>query len=820
MAMGHINGVRMPVLTRFAMLCGTALGVVAGLWERRRAPSREGTAFAPENSEWRRLELLNRVGSAALRAADEDVVLAEAAREACRLLKAPRCTIRISGTPDKVVEHVAPEYAPGAAAGSRGAPDPADRGTIVSVPLGSRDDAIGTLVLEQGARRFRAHDEIAAAEAAARHVAMAVRHARLFREQQELAGRLSSLMNNVPGVVYRGLPDGSVSFVAAGAERVTGYSAEEFLGGTVKPGDLVHPADAPGVHAKMREAVRDRVGRVRLTYRIRQKDGTYRWIADRRQLVYDDRGRLQFIDGLALDIGERKKSEANLRLTQFSVDRAGDAAYWMGPDARLIYVNDQACRVLGYTRDELLDLTIHDINPEFTPETWPAHWEEVRRRRAFTFESDHRAKDGRVIPVEITVNYIEFDGQEYSCASARDITERLRAQEESRQLQSQLMLARKIEAVSVLAGGIAHDFNNLLMGILGYAELLAHAPDVGDEVRKAATVIQSAADRASQLTAQLLAFARKGKHLNVPIDLKKTLDETAASFEKALGPAIRVVRQDHDGTAAIMGDPAQLEAAFANLALNARDAMPSGGELAIATDTAVLDEAFCRAHPGASPGRHVLVSVSDTGVGIPRENLGRVFDPFFTTKEQGKGTGLGLSMVFGIVKSHGGYISVDSEVGKGTAFRIYLPAAAGDALQLEIPYAFPPPAPAGPGKGTILLVDDQEPVREVCSAMLRTLGYRVLTASDGREGLDCYRDAWREIDVVIVDMVMPVLGGPECFRGMKEVNPGVRAILATGYSLEGAVQEVMSEGVLGFIKKPFRMEQLSQAVSAAIAGRS
>jgi len=574
------------------------------------------------------------------------------------------------------------------------------------------------------------------------------------------------------------------------------------------------------VREKMREAVRGRVGRVRLTYRIRQKDGSYRWLADRRQLVYDDRGQLAYIDGLALDIAERKRSEANLRLTQFSVDRAGDAEYWMGPDARLIYVNDQACRTLGYTRDELLSMTIHEINPEFTPEAWPAHWEDVRRRKSFTFESAHRAKDGRVIPVEITVNYIEFDGQEYNCASARDIPERLRTQEESRQLQSQLLLARKIEAVSILAGGIAHDFNNLLMAILGYSELLMHAPGAGDEVRKAATVIQSAADRASQLTAQLLAFARKGKHLNVPIDLKKTLDETAASFATALGPAIRVVRSDHDGAAAIMGDPAQLEAAFANLALNARDAMPAGGELAISTEAAVLDETFCRAHPGSSPGRYVLVSVSDTGVGIPRENLGRVFDPFFTTKEQGKGTGLGLSMVFGIVKSHGGYIGVDSEVGKGTTFRIYLPAAAGEVLQLEIPYASPPPAPAGPGKGTILLVDDQEPVRDVCSAMLRTLGYRVVTASDGREGLAYYRDAWRDIDVVIVDMVMPVLGGPECFRGMKEVNPEVRAILATGYSLEGAVQEVMNEGVLGFIQKPFRMEQLSQVVTAAIARRS
>lgn len=812
----------MALLTRIATWCGVFAGAFAGRLDRVLGPVQEAQAPSAEVAEWHRMELANRIATAALRETDIDVLLADAAREVCRLLSARRCTIRIFGTQDSVFEHVESGHA-AAPGGANQGPEASAAdvpGSIVSVPLGPRGDAIGTLVFEQGLRPFRAHRELAAAESIARQIAVAVRHLGLFREQRELSGRLWSLMNNVPGLVYRVLPDGSVSFVAAGAERVTGYPAEEFLRGTVSLRALVHPDDLEALDGKMREAVVGGAGSVRLTYRFRQRDGSYRWIADRRQLVYDDRGRLLHVDGLALDLAGRKKSEAALRLTQFAVDRAGDAAYWMGPDARLIYVNDQACRVLGYTREELLAMTIHDINPAFPPECWPAHWEDVRRRKTFTFESAHRAKDGRLVPVEITVNYLDFDGQEYRCASARDITERLRAEEESRRLQSQLLLARKIEAVGVLAGGIAHDFNNLLVAILGYADLLMHAPDAGDDVRKAASAIQSAAERASQLTSQLLAFARKGKHLNVPIDMKKTVDGAVASIESALGPGIRVVRRHHDGPASIMGDPAQLEAALANLAINARDAMPAGGELTIRTETAVLDEAFCRLHPGASPGRHVVVSVADTGVGIPRENLGRVFDPFFTTKEHGNGTGLGLSMVFGIVKSHGGYIDVESEAGKGAVFRIYLPAAGAQVLQLEIPYASPPREEAGRGLGNVLVVDDQEPVRDVCSAMLKTLGYRVVTASNGQEGLKRYRESWREIDLVIVDMVMPVLGGPACFRGMKEVNPDVRAILATGYSIEGAVQEMMDEGVLAFIPKPFRMEQLSQAVASAIARRA
>ncbi len=811
----------MTVIKRIATRCGAILGAVAGRRSEVGAAVPNEPAFLAENAQWRRMELLNRIGTAALRETDEDALLAETAREACRLLMAPRCTIRIFGTPDKVVEHVAPEYAAAVTANPGPGPVVADcSGPIISVPLGTADDAIGTLVVEEGARRFRVHDEVAAAEATARQIAVAVRHVRLFREQQELAGRLWSLMNNVPGLVYRSLPDWSVSFIGTEAERITGYPAEAFLDGSVCMRDVIHPEDLATLREKMREAVRGRVGSLRAEYRVLQKDGTWRWIADRRQLVYDDRGWLLYIDGLALDISERKQAEAKLRLTQFSVDRAGDAAYWMGPDGRLLYVNDQACRALGFTRDELLAMTIHDINPSFPREKWSAHWEEVRRRKLFTLESAHRAKDGRMIPVEITINFIEFDGQEYNCASARDITERVRAQEESRRLQSQLMVARKIEAVSLLAGGIAHDFNNLLMGILGYADLLMHTADAGTDVWKAASVIQNAAERASLLTSQLLAFARKGKHLNVPVHLTRTIDDAVASFEKSLEAGIRIVRRYGDEEAAIMGDPAQLEAALGNVLANARDAMPAGGEITIATEPAVLDETFCGSHPGATPGRYVLVSISDTGAGIPREIIGRIFDPFFTTKEQGKGTGLGLSMVFGIVKSHGGYIGVESEVGKGATFRIYLPAAAGEALQLEIPYAPPPAEEPAKGKGTILVVDDQEPVRDVCSAMLRNLGYRVVTASDGQEALAYYRDAWREIDLVVVDMVMPVLGGPECFRGMKSVNPDVRAILSTGYSLEGAVQEVLNEGVRGFIQKPFRLEQLSQAVSAAIARRA
>jgi CheY-like chemotaxis protein len=242
--------------------------------------------------------------------------------------------------------------------------------------------------------------------------------------------------------------------------------------------------------------------------------------------------------------------------------------------------------------------------------------------------------------------------------------------------------------------------------------------------------------------------------------------------------------------------------------------MPEGGDLMISTSLVALDETFCLYHPGATPDRYVRIDISDTGTGIPKEHLEKIFDPFFTTKEQGKGTGLGLSMVFGIVRNHGGYVDVESEVGVGTTFKVFLPVSewAGDAVE---PEATPQSGPGGK-KARILLIDDQKTVRDVCTAMLQTLGYDVSTASDGREGVDHYRRYGKDIDLVIVDMIMPNLGGRDCFRQIKAINPEVRAVLSTGFSMDGAVQEIMKEGITGFIQKPFRLEQLSRVVAKVL----
>jgi PAS domain S-box-containing protein len=359
---------------------------------------------------------------------------------------------------------------------------------------------------------------------------------------QELSGRLLSLMDNVPGVVYRGLPDWRVTFAGDEICRLTGYPMKDFTDGSLKWREVIHPDDLEEVKLRFREAVSKREKVLRVEYRIRHRDGTVRWLADRRQLAYDAKGIFVYVDGLLLDITDRKKSEEALRLTQFAVDRAGDAAYWMGPDGRLIYVNDQACKTLGYSRGELLSMTIHRINPDYPEEVWGAHWEDLRRRKSFTLETRHIAKDGRILPVEVTVNYVEFDGKEFNCASARDISQRVEAQEKSRLLEARLLHARKMEGIGSLAGGIAHDFNNLLTVILGYSNLIKFKSSPGSEAFQASGAIQDAADRASCLTTQLLGFARKGKNLTVPVGLHKTIDDIASLLERTMDKNIRIRR--------------------------------------------------------------------------------------------------------------------------------------------------------------------------------------------------------------------------------------------------------------------------------------
>ncbi|MBI3090323.1 MAG: response regulator [Candidatus Tectomicrobia bacterium] len=393
-----------------------------------------------------------------------------------------------------------------------------------------------------------------------------------------------------------------------------------------------------------------------------------------------------------------------------------------------------------------------------------------------------------------------------------EIAERQQAEEERRKLEDQLFQSQKLEAIGTLAGGVAHDFNNILTGVLGYAGLLKMQWRNESEIEHAATVIEKAALRGSQLVTQLLSFARHGTRQNIPIDLEATIEEAISLLRRTLEKNITICRSARLEKAIVLGDPGQMQQVLLNLAVNARDAMPEGGELCFGLQRVELDAAWCRGRAGLTPGPYYLLTVTDTGCGIPESIRTRIFEPFFTTKEQGKGTGMGLATVYGIVNAYGGSIEVQSQEGVGTTFGLYLPAASASAdiavAAADEELVF--------GSGRILLVDDDELARTAAADILRRLGYEVVTAGDGQEAVERFQNLEPHCDLVILDLLMPRMGGAQCFQILKQLEPGVKVILSTGYDFSEREQLNLTNGICGVIQKPLRMVELSRVVAKAL----
>jgi PAS domain S-box-containing protein len=386
----------------------------------------------------------------------------------------------------------------------------------------------------------------------------------------------------------------------------------------------------------------------------------------------------------------------------------------------------------------------------------------------------------------------------------RDVTKQVAIEEQLRQSQ-------KMESIGQLAGGIAHDFNNQLSGVLGFAEILCEQLEDPAQ-RKYADNIMTAALRAADLTRQLLAYSRKGKYQSIPVDVHKVLDEVMGLLNRSIDKRIELRPQMEAQHPVVRGDPTQLQNALLNLALNARDAMPQGGQLGFHTRIVTLSTTF----PGDDlpPGRYIRIDISDTGVGMSSEVKQRLFEPFFTTKEIGKGTGLGLASVYGTVKNHGGSIRVQSEPGQGSTFSLFLPL-------LEQPLNALPatgtPAPTPRREGNILIVDDEPVILELGTAILNSAGYKTSTCRDPEQAVAQYKTEWKSVDLVILDMNMPKLNGRQLYEEMRRINPQIKAILASGFSLSGDTQGIRDLGILGFVAKPFQRRELIDSVTEALA---
>jgi PAS domain S-box-containing protein len=474
-------------------------------------------------------------------------------------------------------------------------------------------------------------------------------------------------------------------------------------------------------------------------------------------------------------------------------------------DTTLRLVNEQFARLTGYTKEELegkkswLDFVVEE------DASWMKEYHYQRRTGPESVPNNYicrvRDREGKEREIFLTVSLIPESSQ--SVASLSDISELRRAEEEKRALEARLRQAQRMEAVGTLAGGIAHDFNNLLMGIQGISSLLLQDMDAQDPSCEKLKQVEEYARRGEALTRQLLGFARGGKYEVKPTDLNTLIAKSLQLF----GRTHKEISLHTDYQAKIWPaavDRGQIDQVLLNLFVNAWQAMPGGGELFVKTENALLAAADMRL-TRLPPGKYVRITVRDTGVGMDEATRKRIFDPFFTTRNRERGTGLGLASAYGIISNHHGLIQVESSPGKGSCFTLYLPASPLPAEAEREPAAVPVR-----GSETVLLVEDEKIVLNVSRKLLEKLGYGVITAQSGDEAVRIYQEKGPEIDLVLLDMIMPGKGGSATFDALKDLDPGVRVLLSSGYSRDGQAEEILARGCGGFIQKPFNLGLLSQ----------
>lgn len=499
------------------------------------------------------------------------------------------------------------------------------------------------------------------------------------------------------------------------------------------------------------------------------------------------------------DITERiKADEARMRLAA-AVEQAAEAIIITDTRGMIEYVNPAFETVTGYASSEVVGQNPRLLQSGEHDEAFYATlWQTISSGEAWSGRFTNRRKDGTLYEADATISPVrDLSGRIINyVAVKRDVTQEV-------QLEKQLLRSQKLEAIGTLAGGIAHDFNNLLQVVLGFAELLIMKEPTDGHSSGELKAIAKAARDGAELVRRLLTFSRKAEIKPRPLDMNQVVTQAEQLLRRTIPKMIAIELSLTQNLTRINADPAQIEQLLLNLAVNSRDAMTEGGRLFIETSTVHLDDRYCATHVEATRGRYVLLTVSDTGQGMEKEVVDHIFEPFFTTKKPGEGTGLGLSMVYGIVKGHGGHITCYSEPGMGTTFKIYLPSIETD---LE-PDVVSTREMAAFGTETILLVDDEELIRELGQEILNRSGYTVLTASNGREALDIYRAATDRIDLVILDLLMPEMGGKQCLAELLKIDSEVKVLLASGYPAHGPANDALAHAK-GFVNKPFDAHEL------------
>ena len=588
-----------------------------------------------------------------------------------------------------------------------------------------------------------------------------------------------------------------------------GYSRDEFL--QMRLADIRPPEDVPALLANVEQQ------RTAL-----QQSGRWRhWLKGGELIEVEIISHtLRFAKRpaalvVAQDVTARLRAERDLVASEARkagmLEAALDGIVAIDDAGTITDFNPAAERIFGYRREEILGRRLDEtIIPPRLRERHRSAFERYLRTKQPTI-LDRRLEltglhaDGREFPIELTVYRVPIDGPPAFSAFIRDLTQ-------SRGLEEQLLQAQKMESIGRLAGGIAHDFNNLLTAISGYAQLTLEDPQLSADVRDALVQISAAADRATELTSQLLAFSRRQVMQPVSLHLGTKVDDIAPMLRRLLGEDIELITRTAPAMGSVLVDPGQFTQVILNLAVNARDAMPRGGTLTIEADDVELDAQYAAGHAEVVPGPYVVLSVTDTGSGMDEETRAHLFEPFFTTKELG--TGLGLATVYGIVKQSGGHIWAYSELGHGTVFKIYLPRVDAPATEERpAPRHATPPAR---GTETIMVVEDDPAVRQFVQIVLERGGYRVIAAPSSTSALEHLAGGGQPIDLLITDIVMPGMSGVELAKRAAELVPGLKVLFASGYTEDTIVHHGVLDPGVPFLQKPFAPAQLADRVRAEL----